>query len=282
MVIGVPRELQPGEQRAAMIPASIQKLVRAGAQVVIESGLGLGAGHSDEDYATAGAHVTHDRAALLAQSELVLRLHKPPVAEIAQLKRGAIHISYLDPFNEPGLIDAFVSAGVTAISMEMIPRTTLAQKMDALSSQANLAGYVMVLLAAARLPRILPMMMTPAGTIKPANVFVIGAGVAGLQAIATAKRLGRQVEAFDTRPVVEEQVQSLGAKFVEDRPRRNRPDQGRLRRAAHARAAREAEAGPGQADCPSPTSSSPRRRSSAASRRSWSRATCSRACARAA
>jgi NAD(P) transhydrogenase subunit alpha len=107
MVIGVPRELQPGEQRAALIPASIQKLVRAGAQVVIESGLGLGAGHSDEDYATAGAHVTHDRAALLAQSELVLRLHKPPVAEIAQLKRGAIHISYLDPFNEPALIDAF-------------------------------------------------------------------------------------------------------------------------------------------------------------------------------
>ena len=122
MVIGVPRELQPGEQRAALIPASIQKLVRAGAQVVIESGLGLGAGHSDEDYATAGAHVTHDRAALVAQSELVLRLHKPPVAEIAQLKRGAIHISYLDPFNEPGLIDAFVSAGVTAISMEMMTR----------------------------------------------------------------------------------------------------------------------------------------------------------------
>ena len=215
MVIGIPRELQPGEQRAAMIPASIQKLVRAGAQVVIESGLGLGAGHSDEDYATAGAHVTHDRAALLAQSELVLRLHKPPVAEIAQLKRGAIHISYLDPFNEPGLIDAFVSAGVTAISMEMIPRTTRSQKMDALSSQANLAGYVMVLLAAARLPRILPMMMTPAGTLKPANVFVIGAGVAGLQAIATAKRLGAKVVAFNTRSVVAEQVQSVGAKFLE-------------------------------------------------------------------
>ena len=182
---------------------------------MIESGLGLGAGHSDEDYATAGAHVTHDRAALLAQSELVLRLHKPPVAEIAQLKRGAIHISYLDPFNEPGLIDAFVSAGVTAISMEMIPRTTRSQKMDALSSQANLAGYVMVLLAAARLPRILPMMMTPAGTLKPANVFVIGAGVAGLQAIATAKRLGAKVVAFDTRSVVAEQVQSVGAKFLE-------------------------------------------------------------------
>ena len=215
MLIGVPRELQPGEHRAAMIPASIQKLVRAGADVVIESGLGLGAGHTDEDYANAGARVSHDRAALLAQSDLLLRLHKPPAAEIAQFKRGAIHVSYLDPFNEAGLIDAFVAAGVTAISMEMIPRTTRSQKMDALSSQGNLAGYVMVLLAAARLPRILPMMMTPAGTLKPANVFVIGAGVAGLQAIATAKRMGARVVAFDTRSVVAEQVQSVGAKFLE-------------------------------------------------------------------
>ena len=214
MLIGVPRELQPGERRAAMIPVSIQKLVRAGAQVTVEAGLGVGAGHSDEDYAKAGAHVSSDRAQLLAQADLVLRLHKPPLAEIAQLKRGAIHVSYLDPFNEAGLIDAFVAAGVTAISMEMIPRTTRSQKMDALSSQGNLAGYVMVLLAAARLPRILPMMMTPAGTLKPANVFVIGAGVAGLQAIATAKRLGAKVVAFDTRSVVAEQVQSVGAKFL--------------------------------------------------------------------
>jgi len=214
MLIGVPRELQPGERRAAMIPVSIQKLVRAGAQVTVEAGLGLGAGHSDEDYAKAGAHVSPDRAQLLAQADLVLRLHKPPLAEIAQLKRGAIHVSYLDPFNEAGLIDAFVAAGVTAISMEMIPRTTRSQKMDALSSQGNLAGYVMVLLAAARLPRILSMMMTPAGTLKPANVFVIGAGVAGLQAIATAKRLGAKVVAFDTRSVVAEQVQSVGAKFL--------------------------------------------------------------------
>lgn len=214
MLIGVPRELQPRERRAAMIPVSIQKLVRAGAQVTVEAGLGVGAGHSDEDYAKAGAHVSSDRAQLLAQADLVLRLHKPPLAEIAQLKRGAIHVSYLDPFNEAGLIDAFVAAGVTAISMEMIPRTTRSQKMDALSSQGNLAGYVMVLLAAARLPRILSMMMTPAGTLKPANVFVIGAGVAGLQAIATAKRLGAKVVAFDTRSVVAEQVQSVGAKFL--------------------------------------------------------------------
>ena len=214
MLTGVPRELMPGENRAALIPASVQKLVRAGAEVVIESGLGAGAGHADADYEAAGARVATDRRELLSRADLVLRLHKPPLEEIAMLKRGAIHVSYLDPFNEPALIDAFAAAGISAISMEMIPRTTRSQKMDALSSQANLAGYVMVLLAASRLPRILPMMMTPAGTLKPANVFVIGAGVAGLQAIATARRLGAKVVAFDTRSVVAEQVQSLGAKFL--------------------------------------------------------------------
>ncbi|MCG3169444.1 MAG: NAD(P) transhydrogenase subunit alpha part 1 [Pseudomonadales bacterium] len=214
MLTGVPRELMPGENRAALIPASVQKLVRAGAEVVIESGLGAGAGHADADYEAAGARVATDRRELLSRADLVLRLHKPPLEEIAMLKRGAIHVSYLDPFNEPALIDAFATAGISAISMEMIPRTTRSQKMDALSSQANLAGYVMVLLAASRLPRILPMMMTPAGTLKPANVFVIGAGVAGLQAIATARRLGAKVVAFDTRSVVAEQVQSLGAKFL--------------------------------------------------------------------
>ena len=142
-------------------------------------------------------------------------MRKPTPADIDLIKRGAIHISYLDPYNEAALVDSLAKRGVTAISMEMIPRTTRAQKMDALSSQANLAGYVMVLLAANRLDRILPMMMTPAGTLSPARVFVIGAGVAGLQAIATAKRLGARVEAFDTRPIVAEQVRSVGAKFVE-------------------------------------------------------------------
>jgi NAD(P) transhydrogenase subunit alpha len=146
---------------------------------------------------------------------MVLRVRKPGLDEVSQLKKGAIQISYLDPYNETELVDTLASQDVTAISMEMIPRTTRAQKMDALSSQANLAGYAMVILAAQKLDRILPMMMTPAGTLKPAKVFVIGAGVAGLQAIATAKRLGARVEAFDTRPVVAEQVQSLGAKFVE-------------------------------------------------------------------
>ncbi len=215
MLIGVPREQLDGENRTALIPASVQKLVRAGAEVLIEAGSGLGAGHSDADYEAAGASISTARRDVLSRADLVLRLHKPSIAEVAALKRGAIHVSYLDPFNEPALIDAFAAAGVSAISMEMIPRTTRSQKMDALSSQANLAGYVMVLMATTRLPRILPMMMTPAGTLKPANVFVIGAGVAGLQAIATARRLGAKVVAFDTRAVVAEQVQSLGAKFLE-------------------------------------------------------------------
>jgi NAD(P) transhydrogenase subunit alpha len=152
--------------------------------------------------------------AALTAADVVLRVRKPPAEDIARMKRGAVHLSFLDPFNEPGLIASFAAAGISAVSLEMIPRTTLAQKMDALSSQASLAGYAAVIEAAQRLRMVLPMMMTPAGTIMPARVFVIGAGVAGLQAIATAKRLGARVEAFDTRPVVEEQVKSLGARFV--------------------------------------------------------------------
>ncbi|MEZ5568286.1 MAG: Re/Si-specific NAD(P)(+) transhydrogenase subunit alpha [Halioglobus sp.] len=215
MRIAIPRETHPGENRIPIIPADAKKLVRLGADLVIETGMGSGAGFSDEEYIEAGASVSSDRDALFAEADVLLRLRKPQLDDIGKMKRGAVHISYLDPFNEHGLVNAFKDAGVTAISMEMIPRTTRSQKMDALSSQANLAGYVMVMQAATHLPRIFPMMMTPAGTLKPANVFVIGAGVAGLQAIATAKRLGAKVTAFDTRPVVAEQVQSLGAKFLE-------------------------------------------------------------------
>jgi len=149
------------------------------------------------------------------QADIVLRLRKPGDADVAMLKAGAIHISYLDPFNEKELVQSLAKQGVTAISMEMIPRSTRAQKMDSLSSQASLAGYVAVLLAAERTDRVFPMMTTPAGTINPSRVFIIGAGVAGLQAIATAKRLGARVDAFDTRPVVAEQVRSLGARFLE-------------------------------------------------------------------
>lgn len=215
MRLAIPRETHPGENRASVTPETVKKLVRLGADVVIESGAGAGCGIGDDAYAAEGATIETDRDALFGSADMVLRLRKPDVSEIAKLKSGCIHVSYLDPFNEHELIKAFASHNITAVSMEMIPRSTRSQKMDALSSQANLAGYMAVMLAATRLPRIFPMMMTPAGTLKPAKVFIIGAGVAGLQAIATAKRLGAKVTAFDTRPVVAEQVQSLGGKFLE-------------------------------------------------------------------
>ncbi|HAK50842.1 MAG TPA: Re/Si-specific NAD(P)(+) transhydrogenase subunit alpha [Gammaproteobacteria bacterium] len=215
MQIVVPAETQANELRVALTPDSIKKLTRQGLDVVVESGLGTEAGFPNDAYEEAGATVSTDRDALLSQGDIIARVRKPSPEEVAKIKSGAIHISYLDPYNEGDLVDTLAKQGVTGISMEMIPRTTRAQKMDALSSQANLAGYVMVILAAQKLDSILPMMMTPAGTLSPARVFVIGAGVAGLQAIATAKRLGARVEAFDTRPVVAEQVHSVGGKFVE-------------------------------------------------------------------
>lgn len=215
MIIAIPKESHPGETRAAFIPSSVDRLVKKGAKVIVESGLGTSIGFSDQDYIKAGAGIEPNRQSLLSSADIVLRLRKPPVEEVGLLKKGSIHISFLDPFNEKALVTALAQNQISAFSMEMIPRTTRAQKMDALSSQANLAGYVTVVLAAERLPKIFPMLMTAAGTIAPARVFIIGVGVAGLQAIATAKRLGARVEAFDTRPVVKEQVQSLGAKFVE-------------------------------------------------------------------
>ncbi|MCW8196415.1 Re/Si-specific NAD(P)(+) transhydrogenase subunit alpha [Proteobacteria bacterium 005FR1] len=213
-VIAIPKEQQPGEKRAPLSPAVVKKLVRAGATLQVESGTGLNCGYADQDFVDAGAEISNDRGAMLQNADIVLRIQKPKLEEVSLLKSGSIHISFLDPFNEQSLVNAFKEKNITAISMEMIPRTTRSQKMDALSSQANLAGYVMVIMAAARLNRILPMMMTPAGTLKPARVFIIGAGVAGLQAIATAKRLGAKVTAFDTRSVVAEQVESLGGKFL--------------------------------------------------------------------
>jgi NAD(P) transhydrogenase subunit alpha len=215
MIIGIPKETHPGEQRVAFIPLSVDRLVKKGAQVISETGLGASIGISDEEYKKAGASTESNRQKLLSSADIILRLRKPPLEEISLLKKGSIHISFLDPFNEKELVNALAIHQISAFSMEMVPRTTRAQKMDALSSQTNLGGYVAVILAAERLPKIFPMLMTPAGTIAPARVFIIGAGVAGLQAIATAKRLGARVEAFDTRIVVKEQVQSLGAKFVE-------------------------------------------------------------------
>jgi NAD(P) transhydrogenase subunit alpha len=215
MLIAVPKELHPGENRAPIVPDSVKKLVKAGADIHIEAGMGSRSGFADAEYIAAGATIAADRVALLGEADVVLRLHKPSIEEVSQLKPGSVHVSYLDPFNERELVEAFQKQKVSAISMEMIPRSTRSQKMDALSSQANLAGYVMVMMGVNALDRILPMMMTPAGTLKPAKVFIIGAGVAGLQAIATAKRLGAKVTAFDTRAVVAEQVQSLGAKFLD-------------------------------------------------------------------
>ena len=215
MLIGVAKETWPGEVRTALVPANATKLIKSGFSIAMQSGAGAAAGFTDESYADAGVAIMNSRAEVMAAADIFLAVRKPDTDEVAQLKASAISVSFLDPYNEKALIEALAAKGVTSISMEMIPRSTRAQKMDALSSQANLAGYVTVVQAAFHSPKIMPMMMTPAGTIAPARVFVIGAGVAGLQAIATAKRLGARVEAFDTRPVVAEQVQSLGAKFVE-------------------------------------------------------------------
>ncbi len=213
-IIGIPKEMDSLETRATLTPSCVEKLVKKGASVQIETKMGEIAGFPDEAYIAAGASIIVDRKELLSHADLVARIRKPSLEDVALLKQGAIHISFLDPFRENELIESLAKQSVSAISLEMIPRVTRAQKMDVLSSQASLAGYVAVILAAERLPKIFPLMMTPAGTISPARVFIIGAGVAGLQAIATAKRLGARVEAFDTRPVVEEQVLSLGAKFV--------------------------------------------------------------------
>lgn len=214
MKIAIPMESQNGETRVTMLPSNIDQLIKLGAEIEIESGMGERIGIKDEDYEKVGAKINKDRNNLLNSADIVLKIRKPSEDDLKHLKKECVHISYLDPFNEKELINKMASSGISAISMEMIPRTTLAQKMDVLSSQANLAGYIAVIIAAERSDKILPMMMTPAGTIAPAKVFIIGAGVAGLQAIATAKRLGARVEAFDTREVVEEQVLSLGAKFV--------------------------------------------------------------------
>jgi NAD(P) transhydrogenase subunit alpha len=213
MVVGIPKEPAP-ENRTPLVPETVKKLSELGARLTVERGTGAASGYADEDYEKAGASMATDRVGLLSQADAVLRLNRPPLQEIQSLKPGCVHISFLDPFGSKELVLELARRGIQAVSMELVPRISRAQKMDALSSQASLAGYVAVILASERLPRIFPMMMTPAGTLSPARVFVIGAGVAGLQAIATARRLGARVEAFDPRPGVQEEIQSLGAKFV--------------------------------------------------------------------
>ena len=214
MQLFVPKQSDPRDSRTALTPAGAGKLKALGLDICVEAGLGDASEYYDREYEEAGAIVAPDIDSVTSRADIVFRVGKPTVKQVSQLKPAAVHISFLDPFQEEKLVAAFSEAGVSAISMEMMPRTTIAQTMDVLSSQANLAGYFAVIKAAERLNRILPMMMTPAGTISPARFFVIGVGVAGLQAIATAKRLGARVDAFDTRPVVEEQVKSLGARFV--------------------------------------------------------------------
>ena len=213
MVIGFPKE-NADETRVALLPEQVTRILKLpGAEVAVEKNFAAALGIPDEAYEKAGAKVL-SRKEILAQ-DLVIRVSPPEAKDIAGLKSGAFHLSFLDPFRNPKTAESLAKTGVRAASIEMIPRSTRAQRMDVLSSQASLAGYVAVIVASEQIDRIFPMMMTPAGTIPPSKVLVIGAGVAGLQAIATARRLGAKVEAFDTRPVVKEQVQSLGAKFVE-------------------------------------------------------------------
>ena len=214
MLIGVPKETWSGELRTALVPQNAKKFIELGMSVVLESESGVPSGFTDSMYEEVGVKITQDRAEVHG-ADVMIRVRQPTSAELQLVKKEAVSISFLDPFNEKELVQDMAKREIRGISMEMVPRSTRAQKMDALSSQANLAGYVTVIQAAFHCPKIFPMMMTPAGTIAPGRVFIIGAGVAGLQAIATAKRLGARVEAFDTRPVVAEQVQSLGAKFLD-------------------------------------------------------------------
>lgn len=215
MQITVLKETETDESRVALIPESVKKLVSMKANVAVESNAGNISGASDIDYETAGATISKDRAALLRSADVLVAVNRPPEDVVAQLKRGAVTISFLRPLDEPLLLKPMIERGITAFAMELIPRTTRAQAMDALSSMATIFGYKAVLLAAERVPRMFPMLTTAAGTVPPAKVLVLGAGVAGLQAIATARRLGAVVEGFDVRAAAGEAVRSLGAKFLE-------------------------------------------------------------------
>jgi NAD(P) transhydrogenase subunit alpha len=213
MRLGIPKETWPGETRVAVIPAAVPPLVKAGLEVVVEPGAGVAAGFTDDAYTSHGATLV-SRADLFRTSDVVLQVRAVP-ADLSLLRSGQGVIGFADPLGAPDAIRALAGTGASLFSMELMPRITRAQSMDALSSMATIAGYKGVLLAANALPRMFPMLMTAAGTISPARVFIVGAGVAGLQAISTARRLGAKVEAYDVRPAVKEQVQSLGAKFVE-------------------------------------------------------------------
>jgi NAD(P) transhydrogenase subunit alpha len=213
--IGVPVETLSGERRVALVPDVAAKLVAAGFEIVVQAGAGQPASFADDAYRDAGAGVEPDRKAVLGAADVVLKVQPPTEDDVRLLRRGAATISFLQPATQGAVIEALAQQGVTSFSLELLPRISRAQSMDALSSQGSLAGYKGVLMAANRLGKFFPMLMTAAGTIPPARVLVLGAGVAGLQAIATARRLGAVVEAYDVRPAVKEEVKSLGATFLE-------------------------------------------------------------------
>jgi len=221
VIVGVPKETFPEERRVALIPISLPALTKAGVEVLVEKGAGERAGFADTTYEEKGAKIVSDRAALYSQAEIIAQVRGPGAnpekggEDLKLLRENQVFIGFLDPLATPEIMKQMADTKATVFAMELVPRITRAQSMDALSSMASVAGYMAVLLAATKLPRFFPMFMTAAGTISAAKVFVIGAGVAGLQAIATAKRLGAVVEAYDVRPAVKEQVQSLGGRFVE-------------------------------------------------------------------
>ncbi len=221
MIVAIPKEILPEENRVAAIPATVKELIKKGMEVIVEAGAGEKAFFSDDNYKETGATIEKDTKKLYGKADLVLKVNHPVLNEALKtheaelLKEGSAFVSFFQTTREQDAVKKFVNKKITGFSMHLIPRTTLAQKMDALSSQSNIAGYKAVLIGAAHLGKYMPLLMTAAGTIPPAKVLILGAGVAGLQAIATAKRLGAQVEVFDVRPDVKEQVESLGAKFIE-------------------------------------------------------------------
>ena len=215
MIVGVLKEVLDGENRVAVTPQTVKDLLKSGLEVHIQAGAGESSFITDSDYENSGARIIADASSILSNSDLTIKVATATLDEIDQLKNGSAYISFIQTTRETEAVKKLAQKNISAFSMHLIPRTTLAQSMDALSSQANVAGYKAVITGAMHLPVYMPLLMTAAGTIPPAKVLIIGAGVAGLQAIATAKRLGAQVEAFDVRPEVKEQVESLGAKFVE-------------------------------------------------------------------
>ncbi len=215
MNIAVLNETGAGEARVALMPDSVKKLVAAKASVSIERDAGLGAARTDDDYKAAGATIVNDRNSLLANAEVLVVVNRPPADDLQKMKKGAVVLGFLRPLDEPAKLVPALENGLTTFSMELVPRITRAQAMDALSSMATVAGYKAVLLGADHIPRMFPLLMTAAGTVPPARVLILGAGVAGLQAIATARRLGAVVEAYDVRAAAGEQVRSLGATFLD-------------------------------------------------------------------